>query len=364
MADKLHSFGYEYISLDCGYSTKRRDAEGALVVNTTRYPHGMSWLGTKIHSLGLKFGMYASMGWGQCCSQIDKNATDGTGPGCSRGGQCRETSYYEQDAKLFASWGVDYLKFDGCGGPRPSVVAMQAALNNTGRPMTYSINSPSPQVNATNPTYANMWRTTPDTSNTYASLMTTAWLNDNATHTVKQARGAWNDADMLEVGNFFDEFGDAEGRTNFALWCLMKAPLILGTDLSNMTAPTLATITNKAAIAVSKDTLGEQGLLRTSSLWQPQSKHVDLEHPPIGFQVWTGALSKGGATAVLANLDMSAKSIILHPSEMPASRQGVAAAWHITEAFSGKVQCLRCALPQTVQVGPHDVAMWTMTPAK
>jgi len=47
------------------------------------------------------------MGWGQCCSQIDENATDGTGPGCSRGGQCRTDSYYRQDAELFASWGVD-----------------------------------------------------------------------------------------------------------------------------------------------------------------------------------------------------------------------------------------------------------------
>jgi hypothetical protein len=111
MAERLHSSGYEFISLDCGYSTKRRDEKGHLVVNTTRYPHGMVWLGKKIHELGLKFGMYASMGWGQCCSQIDKNATDGTGPGCSKGGQCRDTSYYEQDAQLFASWKVDYLKF-------------------------------------------------------------------------------------------------------------------------------------------------------------------------------------------------------------------------------------------------------------
>ena len=110
MAGKLRESGYEYVSLDCGYSTKRRDSAGNLVVNTTRYPHGMAWLGDRIHSLGLKFGMYASMGWGQCCSQIDENATDGTGPGCSRGGQCREDSYYERDANLFASWGVDYLK--------------------------------------------------------------------------------------------------------------------------------------------------------------------------------------------------------------------------------------------------------------
>jgi hypothetical protein len=88
-----------------------------------------------------------------------------------------------------------------------------------------------------------------------------------------------------EVGNFFSPYGDAEGRSNFALWCLMKAPLILGTDLTNLTVPTLATITNRAAIAVNKDSLGEQGLLRTSA-WSPGGRKPDPEgHPPHGYQV-------------------------------------------------------------------------------
>ena len=155
MASKLRVAGYEYVNLDCGYSTKRRDAQGKLVVNTTRYPHGMTWLGERIHSLGLKFGMCArqhpsaphghpaagcaprlallepqrthcagcctdgAMGWGQCCSQIDPNATDGTGPGCSRGGQCRTDSFYDQDAELWASWGVDFLKCASARAPCP-----------------------------------------------------------------------------------------------------------------------------------------------------------------------------------------------------------------------------------------------------
>jgi hypothetical protein len=180
MADKLKGAGYEFVNLDCGYSTKRRDSEGNLVVNATRYPNGMVWLGKKIHSLGLKFGMhvadlrtifsawdhfhalcapnhsyafepdccrasflasvsirspplcfcwfvllfcsptiltacivgggfseplahcrYAAMGTSQCCSKIDKGATDGS------------EGYFTKDAELFASWGVDFLKFDG-----------------------------------------------------------------------------------------------------------------------------------------------------------------------------------------------------------------------------------------------------------
>ena len=72
---------------------------------------------------------------------------------------------------------------------------MNKALNATKRPIVYSINSPSPQVNATNPHYANLWRTTPDTSNTYVSMLTTAVTNNNATLTVSGTRSAWNDAE-------------------------------------------------------------------------------------------------------------------------------------------------------------------------
>lgn len=84
---------------------------------------------------------------------------------------------------------------DGCGGPRSSVVAMNAALNATKRPIVYSINSPGSQVNATNPQFANLWRTTPDTSNTYVSMLTTAVTNNNATLTVTGSKSAWNDAE-------------------------------------------------------------------------------------------------------------------------------------------------------------------------
>ena len=120
---------------------------------------------------------------------------------------------------------------------------------------------------------------------------------------------------------------------------------------------------------MSKDPLAEQGLLRTSSKWQPQSKHGDPEHPPTGFQIWSGALRSGRVAAVLANLDTTTQRISMHASELPPrSRQsddvGATTKWDITEAFSGKVQCRGCELPVSVSVGPHDVAFWTMAPAK
>lgn len=160
---------------------------------------------------------------------------------------------------------------------------MKLALNKTGRPIVYSINN---GVEANNTEEANVWRTTPDTSNTYTSMIWTAMVNNNATGIVKGQPGAWNDADMLEVGNFFSDLGDAEGRSNFALWCLMKSPLILGTDLTNMSSATLTTITSTGAIAVSKDKLGEQGVLRESSCYHPPMPHrhggLAFSPPPIG----------------------------------------------------------------------------------
>ena len=92
----LAEAGYDIVGLDCGYSTKHRDAAGNLVVNTTRFPRGIKWLAEQIHALGLRFGMYAGQGYAQCCSgSEDKNATDGSGPGCSKDKQhptCRSAS--------------------------------------------------------------------------------------------------------------------------------------------------------------------------------------------------------------------------------------------------------------------------------
>jgi len=356
MSEKLKPAGYEYMNLDCGYSTKRRDAEGNLVVNLTQYPHGMPWLGNTIHNLGLKFGMYAGQGISQCCSKIDPDATDGS------------EGYYEKDASLFESWNVDYLKFDGCAGPKSSIVAMKDALSKLSRPVLYSINN---GLNVTNKDNTNMWRTTPDTDNTFSSMIGTAMTNDNNSKTFGLGqRGAWNDADMLEVGNFFDgDFSDAEGRTNFALWSLMKSPLILGTDLTNMTTTTLATITAPLAISVNQDSLGEQGILRQSSCNFFKKPVKGVYATPCGTQVWTGALSKSRATAALVNMESTSQTITLTNSVLPSHRrQGSEVAdravkWHIVDAFSGSTFCKACKLPASVHVAAHDVAFWVLTHA-
>ena len=172
---------------------------------------------------------------------------------------------------------------------------------------------------------------------------------------------------MLEVGNFFEEHGDAAGRTNFALWCLMKSPLILGTDLTNISGATLATITNVHAIAVSKDPLGEQGVLRESSCYHPPQHHHGPSGSkygsPCGYQVWSGAMSKDGVAAVLANLEpASQQNITLTDEHLPTNRRSHMS-WRIFEAYSGKIMCSRCSLPQTISVAPHDAKLLILSPS-
>ena len=130
-----------------------------------------------------------------CLPSRNLCSADGSGPNPTGAGlpsRRAPEGYYIRDAELFASWKVDYLKFDGCSGPKSSISAMRAALNATGRSITYSINN---GVQVSNRDQANLWRTTPDISNTYDSMIWTAMYNNNATKIVSGQPGAWNDAD-------------------------------------------------------------------------------------------------------------------------------------------------------------------------
>merc|ERR1712176_1443624 len=114
----------------------------------------------------------------------------------------------------------------------------------------------------------------------------------------------------------------------------MKSPLLLGTFLNNISDATLATVTNKVAIAVNQDPLGEQGVLRRDGGYMPD-KPRPTTNPAYGFQIWSGALSAGGVAAVLANLEGNRSQVLnLTKDDVPASRQHTEK-WNIVEAFSG-----------------------------
>ena len=164
VATGLRDVGYEYVNLDCGWTTGfRNETSGELLVNRRKFPHGMRWLGDELHRRGLKYGIYLAASAHQCCSRVFPGANDGS------------SGHEEADARTIASFGVDYLKYDDCNQVNESYYLMRDALNRTGRPIFYSIHGPRGEVAVD---LANAWRTTPDIDNTFSSFMDRAVAND------------------------------------------------------------------------------------------------------------------------------------------------------------------------------------------
>jgi alpha-galactosidase len=199
----------------------------------------MRAMGEYLHALGLLYGLYTSAGTKTC---------QGSLPG--------SLGYEERDAQTFSDWGVDYLKYDNCFNENiPSVdrySKMRDALNKTGRPIFYSLCQWGVE-NVWNwaPAVGNSWRSTPDISPHWNSIKANFLANQEHNTFFRSQPGSWADPDMLEVGN--GNLTSDEERTHFSLWALVKAPLLLGMDLSSITDETLHTISNKNLIRVNQD---------------------------------------------------------------------------------------------------------------
>lgn len=243
----LKDAGYTYVDLDDCWSLKQRGAQGQLVADPVKFPHGMAWLADYVHSKGLKIGIYSSAGDLTCA------------------GYPASFGHEKQDADLWASWGIDLLKYDNCGarttpetqaGFITRYEAMGDALKATGRPIVYSLCEWGQQdVQEWGASMAQMWRTTGDISDNWASLK--GIIAQNVELAQYARPGGFNDPDMLEVGN--GGMTDTEYRTHFAMWSVMAAPLLIGTDLRKASAETLKILTNRDLIAVDQDPLGVQG---------------------------------------------------------------------------------------------------------
>lgn len=270
--------GYEYIVIDdCWHG--ERDSLGFIQPDPERFPSGIKALADYVHSKGLKFGIYSDAGWKTC----------GGRPG-SRG---REY----QDAMTYASWGVDYLKYDWCytDGLKAegAYLTMRDAIYAAGRPIVLSIcewGSDNPWDWAT--PVGHLWRTTGDIYNcfdceydhgTWSSWGVLQILDMREGIRKAAGPGHWNDPDMMEVGNGMSV---NEDRTHFAMWAMQAAPLIAGNDLRNMSSETIEILTNKEAIAIDQDSLGVQGY-----------KHIDEED----FEVWVKPLVDGNLAVCFLN---------------------------------------------------------------
>jgi alpha-galactosidase len=241
--------GYEYVVIDDCWQVDR-DSSGRIVVDAERFPSGMKALADAVHSKGLKFGAYSDAGTGTCQDR----------PG-SKG-------YEEIDARTYAEWGVDYLKYDWCNSEgqdtRNAYALMSQALRATGRPIVFSIcewGSTQPWLWAQG--IGHLWRATGDIQDCWDCGR--RWGGMGVVHIIDlmtdlypyAGPGAWNDPDMLEVGN--DGLTPTESRAHFSFWALFAAPLMAGNDIRSMSKETHDILTNREVIAVDQDPLGIQG---------------------------------------------------------------------------------------------------------
>lgn len=241
-ASGMQAAGYQYVNIDEGWEGTR-DAAGNLHPNAG-FPD-MKALAAYVHGKGLKIGIYSSPGPKAC------------------GGFEGSYGHEEQDAKLFASWDMDYLKYDWCTAGTvyqrdeyPAALRkMSDALAHAGRPMVYSIHGRGAVWTYSAAQGANLWRTTGDINDTYARMLAIGFGQEGLEEFA--GPGHWNDPDMLEVGN--GGMKDNEYRMHMSLWCLLAAPLMAGNDLTKMTPQTLAILTNPEVLAIDQDPAGIQG---------------------------------------------------------------------------------------------------------
>ena len=314
----MEAAGYQYVSLDDCWMNGR-DSSGKLQWNTSKFPSGIPALANYVHGKGLKLGIYETPNTTTCVGLYG-----GISPSVAVGSQGHETT----DAQTFASWGVDYLKYDKCTGPLSGFATMGNALRASGRPIFYSINPgdgsgcPPNTCSINLPTIANMWRIGFDINASWSSMI---GLVDQDQNLYSYAGpGHWNDPDMMEVGN--SGLSDIEGKTHFSMWAILAAPLIAGNDLRSMSAATKATLTNSEVIAVDQDPMGVQGRLVAS--------------PGTNLQAWSKTLSGTNTRAVaLLNRGSGTASITVQWSALgiPTGAATVRDLWSHSDlgTFSG-----------------------------
>ncbi|MGA9875491.1 MAG: hypothetical protein WBQ21_06760, partial [Solirubrobacteraceae bacterium] len=256
VAEGLATAGYKVVTIDCTWIASgrgSRDANGNLIVDPTRWPDGMKAVADYVHADGLLMGGYSDIG------------VSGYGSPAQIGG----FGYYQQDADQFAAWGWDFIKVDDHGPGDFFAYASAIANNSYGRPITLSLSTPQVDGLQFATRIANSFRVNNDIAGLSGSVTWSSILLEFDTAQADwyaQAPGHFLDPDMLMVG--FNGISDLEGRSQFNLWCILGAPLMIGTDVRPgggalspaITAATLNTLTNSEVIAVDQDPLCAVGV--------------------------------------------------------------------------------------------------------
>ncbi|MCQ4041560.1 glycoside hydrolase family 27 protein [Streptantibioticus rubrisoli] len=337
----LAAKGYNTVTTDDCWMGKSRDASGNLVSDPQKFPHGMAYVGRQLHRMGLKFGIYEDAGTQTC------------------GGYAGSWQHYDADARLFAKWGVDYLKLDGCNVPsvpgqsaeqtyRQAYAGMSRALRDSGRKIVFSESAPAYFQGTADwytvlgwvAKYGNLWREGYDIALGQQSGAA-KWksLLGNYDYNVPLGRyagpGHWNDPDFLLVGD--RGLTADEAQTQMALWAEMAAPLISSTDLTTLSPQALAILGNRDVIAVDQDRLGVQAT---------RAAHTDTH------DVLTRPLANGDRAVVFLNRGDSPLTITAS-----ASTLGLGPAQHLSGKDLVTRRTSRYGGSVTVRVRPHATVM-------
>ena len=242
----LSVLGYEYLVIDDCWALKERDENGRLVADPQKFPHGMKAVADYVHSKGLKFGMYSCAGYLTCAAY----------PG--------SFEYEFIDAKTFAEWGVDFLKYDYCY--HSSVIhgkylyrRMGLALKNCGRDILFSACTWGADNTAEwiRETSANMWRSTGDVFDNWETIKSI--IEQQEAILPYGGAGSFNDMDMLVVGMYgkgnvgLQGLNDTQYKTHFSIWALLGSPLMIGCDVRNMNKETFDILSNEELIKINQD---------------------------------------------------------------------------------------------------------------
>jgi alpha-galactosidase len=314
----MQAAGYEYVVLDECWQLPRA-ADGSRVFDPERLPGGIESLSRLLRERGLSLGVFASV---HDC--LDTPGSDG---------------FEMVDAQSYASWGVKYVKYVACPGTdisREQAARLGQALSSVSPPIVLSLASP--PFAEWMPRVAQLWRTGRNARAEWSSIVDSI---DVTTPLAAYARpGAFNDPDMLEIGN--GSLTEGEQRVQFSVWSILAAPLFAGNDLSLMNDATRAILTNTDVIALDQDPLGLQGALVRSE------GDVDILAKPLA--------ACGARGVVLWNRGTSSATVTLSWSEIWLAEGPTVALdlWQRTEIATGPRGL-------TVEVPPHDAVALRVT---
>ena len=330
----MRDAGYRYIVIDDGWEAMERDSEGNLIPDPERFPSGMKALGDYLHKKGFKFGIHNCAG-SKTCSGFP-------------GGRGHEF----QDARTYASWGVDYLKYDWCShgtaNAEETYRTMRDALFAAGRPVVFSLcewGNNKPWLWGKD--VGHLWRTTGDVTDCYdcEDIYAMGWkvILDSQVGLEKYAGpDHWNDPDMLEVGN--PGLSLTESRAHFSLWCMLAAPLMAGNDVRHMSEEIRQILINKEAIAVDQDPLGKQGY---RFMTQP------------GKEIWVKELSEGEWAVCFLNTRETDLEIRVKWPHLYFLR----GTYKIRDIWTGK-DIGTTKKDRSFNISPHDVVLLKFKPVE